>query len=230
MITQADIKRIRSLHEKKFRDSLGLFIVEGEKMVREARDSGLEIVAEYRREDIGEETMRRISTMDSSSPVLALVRRRETHGDDFSGLCVALDAVRDPGNMGTILRVCDWFGVKTVYASADTVELYNPKVVAASMGAIFRVNVVYCDLEDVCRSFARKGLPVYGTFLNGNNIYEAGLGAEGLVVMGNEAHGISDGIAALVSDRLTIPSFGGSESLNVAAATAVTLSEFRRRI
>ena len=230
MITQADIKRIRSLHEKKFRDSLGLFIVEGEKMVREARDSGFEIVAEYRREDIGEETMRRISSMDSSSPVLALVRRREKPCDDFSGLCVALDAVRDPGNMGTILRVCDWFGVKTVYASADTVELYNPKVVAASMGAIFRVNVVYCDLEDVCRSFARKGLPVYGTFLNGNNIYEAGLGAEGLVVMGNEAHGISDGIAALVSDRLTIPSFGGSESLNVAAATAVTLSEFRRRI
>lgn len=230
MITQAEIKRIRSLKDKKFRDSLGLFTVEGEKLVREARESGFEIIAEYWRKDIGEETMRRISAMDSPSPVLALVRRKETVIRPAGGLCVALDSVRDPGNLGTILRVCDWFGIENVFASNDTVDLYNPKVVAASMGAVFRVNVVYSCLEDVCADFLKHGFRIFGTFLDGENIYEASLPAEGLVVMGNEAHGISDRIAGLVSSRLTIPAFGRSESLNVAAATAVTLSEFRRRL
>jgi TrmH family RNA methyltransferase len=134
--------------------------------------------------------------------------------------------------MGTILRLADWFGISTVFASQDCVEVFNPKVVQASMGSVFRVHAVYSDLSDICRRFRSADMPVYGTFLDGDDIYSTGLSSEGLVIMGNEANGISPEVEKMVSTRLLIPSFARgrtAESLNVATATAITLSEFRRR-
>ena len=232
-ITQAEIKQIRSLREKKFRDELGLFVVEGEKMVREALASGFEVVRVLRREQIGEAAMARITQLSSPSPVLAVVARPQAPAAPAPerGLCLALDGIRDPGNLGTILRIADWFGVQAVYLSEDCVELYNPKVIQASMGSLFRVQTWTADLPALCRRFREAGLPVYGTFLDGEGIYRKTLDPDGLVVMGNEASGIRPAVAAEVGAHLLIPSFGrsGAESLNVAAATAVTLSEFRRR-
>lgn len=227
-----DIKLIKSLKEKKFRDLNGLFTVEGEKMVREAQESGFEIVRLIRREEVGEETMKKISLMTTPSPVLAVVRMPEDKPVQAGeGLYLALDSVRDPGNMGTILRMADWFGVKAVFASPDSVEFYNPKVVQASMGAIFRVHAQYTDIPELCRKFRAAGKPVYGTFLDGANIYTSSLSGSGLIVMGNESNGISTETAAEVSSRLLIPKAEGSraESLNVAIATAITLAEFSRR-
>lgn len=233
MLSKNEIKTIRSLREKKFRDSFGLFVVEGEKMVREALGSGLEVVRMVRREEEGEETMARLSSFTTPPPVLAVVRKpAPSLPGTPGGLCLALDSVRDPGNLGTILRIADWFGIDRVYASAGTVEIYNPKVIQASMGAVFRKEVVYCDLPALCESFAAASLKVFGTFLGGENIYTSSLPSEGLIVMGNEADGISPEVAAKVGVRLTIPSFAKgptAESLNVAVATAVTVSEFRRR-
>ena len=231
-ITQAEIKQIRSLGEKKFRDATGLFVVEGEKMVQEALDSGFKVVRVLRREEIGDAAMARISQLSSPSPVLAVVARPEPAADEpVGGLCLALDGIRDPGNMGTIIRIADWFGVETVYASADCVELFNPKVIQASMGSVFRVRLVTADIPALARRFREAGMRVYGTFLDGKDLYREELQPAGLVVMGNEANGIRPEVAAEVDARLTIPAFGksGAESLNVAAATAVTLSEFRRR-
>ena len=228
-ISNNELKQIRSLREKKYRDSLGLFVVEGEKMVEEARASGFGIVRTIRREDVGDAVMERLSSMSSPSPVLAVVRKGEAASHPASGLCLGLDSVRDPGNMGTILRIADWFGIDCIFASRDCVEIYNPKVVQASMGAIFRKKVVYCDLPAKCREFADAGLQVFGTFLHGDIVYKCDLPSEGLVVMGNEANGISGAVAAECGRRITIPTFGGgSESLNVSIATAVIVSEFRR--
>lgn len=235
-ITNTEIKQIRSLKEKKFRDACGLFVVEGEKMVAEALASSYEVVSVYRRDEIGEEAMSRISSLSSPSPVLATVRIPEPQSGPLqcpSGLCLALDSIKDPGNLGTIMRLADWFGIDTVFASRGTVELYNPKVVQATMGAIFRKKLIYCDIPELCRVFVEAGRPVYGTFLDGENIYEKELRGDGLIVMGNESEGISDAVASQVTQRLHIPSFAygapTAESLNVAIATAVTVAEFRRR-
>lgn len=233
MLTNAEIKRIKSLKEKKFRDEYGQFTVEGEKLVEEALLSGFKVSAVYRTEEIGEEAMSRMTQLNSPSPVLAVVDKPAPRGLVLQrGLYLGLDSVRDPGNMGTIIRLADWFGVSTVFASQDCVEVFNPKVVQASMGSIFRVDVVYCDLPEICRRFRSMDMPVYGTFLDGENIYTQTLADEGLIIMGNEASGVSPEVAALASTRLLIPSFAvgrGAESLNVATACAITLSEFRRR-
>ena len=162
MITQAEIKQIRSLREKKFRDAYGLFVVEGEKLVQEALSSGLHVVKLLRREEIGEAAMARISQFSTPSPVLAVVQRPEAApAAPENGLCLALDGVRDPGNLGTIVRIADWFGVETVFASEDCVDLYNPKVIQSSMGSLFRVRFVPCDLVALCRRFRAAGRPVW---------------------------------------------------------------------
>lgn len=232
MITNSEIKQIRSLREKKFRDESGLFVVEGEKMVSEALQSGLEVVSVYRAEEIGMKAMERISLLSTPSPVLALVRKPD-HGpvNLEKRLYLALDSVRDPGNMGTIIRIADWFGIDTVFASDDTVDVYNPKVVQATMGGIFRCKIIYTDIPALCRKFRAGGMNVYGTFLDGTDIYSSPIDREGLVVMGNESNGISAEVAAEVNSKLFIPRGPGSraESLNVAVATAVTLAEFNRR-
>lgn len=235
-LTHAQIKMIRSLKDKKFRDEYGLFVVEGEKLVREALDSSYEVESVYRMEEIGENVMSRISLCATPSPVLALVRipaGRSSYGKCgiSGGLCLALDSVRDPGNMGTILRVADWFGVETVYLSPDCTDIFAPKVVQATMGSIFRVRTEVADIPELCRAFSSQGRPVYGTLLDGEDIYASNLEEQALVVMGNESNGISGAVRNEISRGLRIPSFGksGAESLNVAVATAVTLSEFRRR-
>ena len=232
-LSASHIKAIRSLSSKKGRDQAGLFVVEGEKMVAEALESDFQVVEVWRRDDIGPDAMARISQLSTPSPVLAVVKAKPLKDDIASGgLCLALDGVRDPGNFGTIIRLADWFGADVIYASEDSVELYNPKTVQATMGAIFRKKVVYCDIPSLCRRFREAGLPVYGTFLDGEDIYGQPLSREGLIVMGNESAGISGQVAAEVDARLLIPSFSKgptAESLNVAVAAAITLSEFRRR-
>ena len=231
-LNSSRIKLIRSLRDKKFRDEYGLFVVEGEKMVRELCDSGYELEAIYREEEIGSAMMERISLCSSASPVLALARipeRDSRESKPAPGLCLALDSVRDPGNVGTILRSADGFGVSRVYLSEDCADIYNPKVVQASMGSLFRVKISVCDVAELCSNFRSVGKDVFGTVLDGEDIYRCELPDEGLIVMGNESRGISEAVRRELSRRLRIPSFGGSraESLNVAIATAVTLSIFR---
>ena len=236
MLSKNEIKEIKALGQKKFLDERGLFVVEGEKLVEEALQSGFDVVRHFRVEEIGEETMARISQLTHPSPALAVVRRPAPAAPVIAPdeLVLALDGIRDPGNLGTILRIADWFGIRQILASDDTVELYNPKVVQATMGAIFRVRVHYCDLKsEVERVVFRDAMAVYGTFLEGDNIYEAPLTRGGIVVMGSEANGISPEVASVVTRKLFIPPFPPdahtSESLNVAVAAAITCAEFRRR-
>ena len=274
-ISVNEIKRIKSLASKKFRDMYGEFTVEGEKMVAEAVSSSFAVEKIWRWDEIGEEAMSRISQLSSPSPVLAVVRKpenvsldtgmqirealmsasgpvgkdihnacKETGTDDdavsgrrLSGLYLALDTMRDPGNLGTVLRIADWFGINAVFASPDTVDVFNPKVVQSTMGAIFRVRFHYADIPDLAKTVLDAGGKVYGTFLDGRNIYSTGLdcgtASPVLIVIGNESEGISAEVSSLVSDRLFIPPYPaddpGSESLNAAVATAVTVAEFRRR-
>lgn len=239
MLSKNEIKEIRALGQKKFRDERRLFTVEGEKLVEEALRSGWEVVACYRVEDIGEEAMARISQLTHPSPALAVVRMPDpaaappVAGPDE--LVLALDGIRDPGNLGTIIRIADWFGIRTILASEDTVECYNPKVVQATMGAIFRVRVHYVDLPKVLRCPVKPGMTqaVYGTFLDGDDIYATALTKGGIIVIGSEANGISPDVAKTVTHRLFIPPYPKdtrtSESLNAAVATAITCAEFRRR-
>mgnify|MGYP002621763032 CR=1 FL=1 len=239
-MTAAEIKFVKSLSQKKFRDQHGLFVAEGEKLVAEALASRFTVEKVYRREEIGESVMARISSLSSPSPVLALVRKPadlQAAEIPSQGLFLALDGIRDPGNLGTILRVADWFGIDAVYASEDTVDAFNPKVVQATMGAIFRVKFHYADIPSLCGRAVSAGGKVYGTFLDGENVYEKSLsnGVEwpSVIVIGNESNGISPAVAARVSDRLFIPPYPaddpGSESLNAAVAAAITVAEFRRR-
>ena len=234
VITNSEIKFVKSLSLKKNREQSALFTVEGEKMVSEALNSGFEVEKIYRRDEIGDAAMARISSLSTPSPVLAVVKQRPASAGvpEVKGICLALDGVRDPGNMGTILRIADWFALSCVFLSPDCVELYNPKVVQATMGAIFRVNTAVCDLPELCRSHSAEGGRVYGTLLDGDNIYGTPLTPEALIVMGNESEGISAAVRECLTDRILIPSFAsgaGAESLNVAVATAVTVAEFRRR-
>ncbi len=247
-ISANEIKRVRSLSDKKFRDRYGLFCVEGEKMVDEALRSGFDVETVYRKDEIGEEQMGRISSLSSPSPVLAVVRKPQdinlssdaalSSALGRSGLYLALDTIRDPGNLGTILRVADWFGIDAVFAAPDTVDVFNPKVVQATMGAIFRVKFHYAEIPALCRAAVSAGGNVYGTFLDGSDMYEKqlnpGKDSPSVIVIGNESNGISDEVAGLVSDRLYIPPYPkndtGSESLNAAVATAITVAEFRRRM
>lgn len=246
-ISNNEIKKVKSLQQKKFRDETGLFTVEGEKMVDEALKSRFKVEYIYKRDEIGEEAMKRITALASPSPVLAVVKKpSDVYVDEASqlseilssgGLFLALDSIRDPGNLGTILRIADWFGIDAVLAAKDTVDVFNPKVVQATMGAVFRVRMHYVDLPAVSRMVLDNGGKVYGTFLDGRNIYstdlDTGTAKPVLIVIGNESEGISDAVGKLVSDRLYIPPYpaddSGSESLNAAVATAITVAEFRRR-
>lgn len=236
------IKFVRSLAQKKFRDEHSLFVAEGEKIVAEAEASGYMIEEIFRIEEIGTEAMARISNLSTPSPVLAVIKKPEFSAEDIisglkpesKGLYLALDGVKDPGNLGTIIRIADWFGVEAIFASPGTVEVFNPKVVQATMGAIFRKKVIYTDLAELCTRFKSLDLPVYGTLLDGKNIYEA-LPADrkhGLVVMGSESFGISEQLRPHIDSKLFIPPYPAdavtSESLNVAIATAIICAEFRR--
>lgn len=237
-MTAAEIKRVRSLQEKKYRDETGLFVLEGEKLVSELLASDFTVENVYYRSEIGDNTMSRISSLSSPSPVLAVARKPIGRLPSVlgPGLYLALDGIYDPGNLGTILRIADWFGIDGVYASRGTTDLYSPKVVQATMGAILRVKFMYTDIPALCDSVIKAGGKVCGTFLDGEDIFVRDLpsGAEFpvVIVIGNEAHGISKETAAHVSDRLLIPPYPAnersSESLNAAVATGITVALFRR--
>ena len=240
MVSKNQIKRITSLLQKKYRKQEQLFFVEGVKGVQELLDSNFELVELFTTNSdlfsvdkskvyaITESELQKISALTSPNTCLALFKIPAAVSFEEKGLLVALDDVRDPGNLGTIIRLCDWFGIKTLFCSEESVDVYNPKVVQATMGSISRVNVVYGNLEQL---LTNTKLPVFGTFMDGKNIYNETLPSEGIIVMGNEANGISKAIENLVSQRITIPRFGdlqATESLNVATATAIVLSEFNR--
>ncbi|MFA5850210.1 MAG: RNA methyltransferase [Bacteroidales bacterium] len=235
MLSKADIKFLKSLSYKKTRDELGLFIVEGEKMVEEAKKSDFLLERVIYMKDIGEVDMSKITLLSSPSPVFAILKRKdypESIAIESDKIYLALDSVRDPGNLGTIIRLADWFGIEAIIASEDTVDMYNPKVIQASMGAIFRTKIVYTNLCDFISKNSDK-TEIYGTFLNASNIYRESLSGRGIIVIGSESNGISADVESLIKKKLFIPSFTGkagcgSESLNVAIATAIVCSEFRR--
>lgn len=240
MVSKNQIKLITSLQQKKYRKQEQLFFVEGVKGVQELLDSNFELhelfttksdfmaIDTSKVHTITESELRKISVLTTPNSCLAVFRIPKAISYEQKGLIIALDNVRDPGNLGTIIRLCDWFGVKTLFCSEESVDVYNPKVVQATMGSISRVNVVYGNLEQFLTD---AKLPIFGTFMDGASIYKEKLPTEGIVVMGNEANGISKPIENLVSKRIAIPRFGelqATESLNVATATAIILSEFKR--
>ncbi len=248
MITRSDIKLVRSLGDKKSREENGLFVVEGHKMVHEAIASGFVIEKlfhtgrfdEYGKsfvERVGLTDMERLSRLKTPADSLALVRipqwewRPESLGNE---LTLALDDLQDPGNLGTIVRIADWFGIRRIIASLATADCFNPKVVQATMGAIFRVEVHYGDLSVWLTEARNAGVDIYGTFLEGENMYDVPLNPCGIIVIGNEGNGIGRQVSSLVTRRLFIPSYPadrrGSESLNAAVAAALACAEFRRRV
>jgi TrmH family RNA methyltransferase len=225
MVSKNQIKLITSLQQKKYRSINQLFFAEGIKVIQELVESNFELVHLYTTQNdfeevsndkktiISENDLKKISALATPNTCLAIFKIPTEKKTNESGLILALDSIRDPGNLGTILRLCDWFGIEQLICSKETVDIYNPKVVQATMGSIARVNVNYVDLE----SFIDKTkLAVFGTFMDGNNIYKTDLPQE---------------LERLIKNRLTIPRFGTlqkTESLNVATATGIILSEFRR--
>ena len=241
MVSKNQIKLITSLQQKKYRKQEQLFFAEGVKVVQELLHSNFELqdlfttkqdfltVPKNKVHAISEAELKKISALTTPNTCLAVFKIPKVKEMVEKGLIVALDDVRDPGNLGTIIRLCDWFGIETLFCSEESVDIYNPKVVQATMGSISRVNVVYGNLETF---LSQTKLPVFGTFMDGNNIYQEELPKEGIIIMGNEANGISTSVEKLVSERIAIPRFGNlqvTESLNVATATAIILSEFKRK-
>ena len=242
MVSKNQIKLISSLHQKKYRINHQLFIAEGVKGINELLQSNFELehlyvtidefksVSTTQKTVISDADLKKISALTTPNTCLAVFKIPKEKPVLNKGLIVALDTIRDPGNMGTILRLCDWFGINQVVCSKETVDLYNPKVVQATMGSIARVNVNYLNLKDFLET---TSLPIYGTFMDGEDLYNSEITNEGIIILGNEANGISKEIEELVTKRITIPRFGNlqqTESLNVATATAIVLSEFKRRV
>ena len=245
MLSKTQIKTITSLSVKKYRDELGLFVAEGEKLVSELLMSSFHVKYLYittksgiehnKAEIISDIEMRKISGLKTPSSSLAVIDipKYTLNIESLRNeLVLALDGVQDPGNVGTIIRIADWFGIQHIICSPFTADCYSPKAIQATMGAIIRVNIYCTDLITIFNEAKKHGIPVYGTFLSGDNIYTQNLKNTGIIIMGSEGQGISSDIETLVDYKLYIPPFGQgntSESLNVATATAITCSEFRRR-
>ena len=238
-LSKNKIKWIRSLQLKKNRDELGLFIVEGEKMVQEAIENFSQqidflVVTKFssiKTDDVSfevaiatDEELKSISTLKNPNKSLVVLKLPAKRRIETS-FRIALDGIQDPGNLGTILRLADWFDVKEIICSKETVDVYNPKVVQASMGAIFRIKVTYCDLEDYLKKSKET---IFGALLEGQNIYKKSVEPKGILVLGNEGNGISEKIIPFITEPITIPRFGQAESLNVSVATGILLSEFFR--
>ena len=252
-ISRAEIKQVRSLQQKKFRDELGLFVAEGDKCVEELQ-KGFELVSLYREgENASRVEIEQMSGLQTPQGTIAVFRKpilplapslEERAGGE---VLLALDGVQNPGNLGTIIRTCDWFGVHDIVCSRDTADCFNPKVVQATMGALTRVRVHYTDLAEWLASsnspIKGERPAIYGTLLEGEDMYEVfsqthlpplkgGLRGASIIIMGNEGNGISEEVRRLVTHPIRIPSYPKdaetSESLNVAIATAIVLAEFRR--
>ena len=245
-MTKAEIQHLRSLGDKRTRDAEGLFIAEGDKLVEEILSSHLRVRKVYTTrsdmsgaviEQIDRRDMERISALKTATATIAVVEqpRHKLNISNLDGrLTLALDGVQNPGNLGTIIRLADWFGIEDILCTKECADCYNPKVVQATMGAILRVRVHYVDdLAAMLVSLRDKGTAIYGTLLDGQGIYTTELRQEGIIVMGNEGRGLSDACRAVVSHKLLIPPYPAtrstSESLNVAMATGIVLAEFRRR-
>ncbi|MCX6248599.1 MAG: RNA methyltransferase [Bacteroidetes bacterium] len=255
MLSRNQIKHIQSLKQKKFREIHRQFLAEGAKLVSEIVESGYIVMGVYSLSgwlkdnesilvsknipffEISEGEMERITALSSPSPVLAIAGIPSDPVVPFTApddLLLALDDIRDPGNLGTIIRIADWFGIHTVLCSDTSVDLYNPKVIQASMGSVTRVRVRYCDLPGFLSS-VDPSVKIYGTFPEGENIYSMTLDPKGIVLIGSESNGISPEVVSLVTDKIGIPSYSQAigknraESLNASIATAIVCSEFRRR-
>jgi len=246
MLSKAQISLITSLQNKKYRKQHGLFIVEGIKSVQEFISSSYQVESIFYTDDantkvgkishniksyqLTETEFQKISILKSPQGILALVKlpkQQQIKVNDLRNCYnIVLDDVQDPGNLGTIIRTAEWFGIKHIICSIGTVDAYNPKVVQATMGSLSRIQIYYVDLHEFISS---TDLPVYGALLNGQSIYQTEWGAEGLIVMGNEGNGISTAILALIDQAVTIPRIGQAESLNVAVATTVFCSEIARQ-
>lgn len=249
MLSKNKIKYIRSLELKKNRKEEQVFVAEGHKLVDDllghfscrlilATPDWLtkhtEVIADEIVE-VSQDELSRVSSLKTPQDVLAIFEQPNYTVDIHvvsDSLCLALDDVQDPGNLGTIIRLADWFGIEHIFCSFGTVDVYNPKTIQATMGALARVKIHYCHLPSLLASLGE--LPVYGTFLDGENIYAETLSPHGLIIMGNEGNGISPEVASCVNKRLLIPNYPPqretSESLNVATATAIICAEFRRRV
>jgi TrmH family RNA methyltransferase len=246
MVSKSQISLIKSLQQKKFRREHRLFVAEGYKSVSEFIASGYQMQTVYHTpavtaklnklskkvnfQDISAADLQKMSSLTTPQEVLAVIHLPEwpklTQSNLVNQFTLVLDGVQDPGNLGTIIRTADWFGIQNIICSEDTVDAYNPKVVQATMGSLARVNLHYTNLATL---LPLLNLPVLGAMLNGDNIYTANLGTQGLIVMGNEGNGLRPDIQDLVTQSVTIPRVGEAESLNVAIATALFCSEISRR-
>lgn len=251
MLSKNKIKLINSLTHSKYRQQEGLYIAEGTKLTETLLDAqrpiatiiatpqwlsahtlppSIEIV------EADESEMKKITQLSTPSPVMALARiptNQSTPNTPEGQLWLGLDNIRDPGNMGTIIRLAQWFGIDTIVCNKGTVDCYNPKVVQATMGAIAHVNIHYTALNEFIATHQSEQWPVYGTFLEGRNLFQESLSASGMIVLGNEGQGISDEVAKEINKKILIPDFAGEgqkpESLNVSVAAAIVCAEFRRR-
>ena len=239
-ISKNQLKLITSLSQKKYRQKHDLFIAEGVKVLNELLNSTIEIETLFCTDDfeatiseekvvrISETELKKVSTLKSPNKALGIFKIPKEKTVQNSGLTIALDAINDPGNLGTIIRLCDWFGVTQLVCSKDTVDCYNQKVVQASMGSLTRVSIHYTDLENY---ITKSNLDTFIADMDGENVYKTKLPKEGILIMGNEANGVSKEIKSLLQYKISIPRFGETqetESLNVATATAILLSEFKR--
>ena len=238
-ITKSQVKWVRQLQQKKCRDAEGVFVAEGEKCVNDLKEA-FELLLLVTPDNATQTEIEQMSSLRTPQGVIGVFKRRLDMGDGVldmgDGVLLALDGVQDPGNLGTIIRTCDWFGIHHIICSRETADCYNPKVVQATMGALARVKVHYVDnLPNVLREYQEMGYPIYGTLLDGKNMYGPMAipnKEKGIIVMGNEGNGISPEIRKQVTHPLLIPSYPAntptSESLNVSIATAIVLAEFRR--
>ena len=239
-ISKNQLKLITSLSQKKYRQKHNLFIAEGVKVLNELLNSTFEIETLFCTDDfetsisekkvvrISETELKKVSTLKSPNKALGIFKIPKEKALQNSGLTIALDAINDPGNLGTIIRLCDWFGITQLVCSKDTVDCYNQKVVQASMGSLTRVSIHYTDLENY---ITKSNLDTFIADMDGENVYKTKLPKEGILIMGNEANGVSEEIKSLLQYKISIPRFGETqetESLNVATATAILLSEFKR--
>jgi len=252
MLSKRTIKLINSLEKKKFRQELGLFAVQGEKMIEELLKSDYKIrmllstdfyflnntlnTPDTEKILVTEDEMHKISTLATAGKIMAIAeipKQQQIFELKKNNLYLALDDLQDPGNVGTIMRLASWFGIDTLIMSENTADIYNAKTVQATMGALFRLQVFYKNLTEVFTLAQQQTIPVYGTYLNGKNIYETKLTMNGIIVLGNEGNGINKNLDKYITEKLYIPPFSNnnthSESLNVSVAAAIVCSEFRRR-
>lgn len=242
MITRNTIKTIQSLKLSKYRKELQLFIVEGRKSVEELLRSPFEIASLYvterfqkefgiqdgRLETVNEVQMEQMSALDTPPGILAVVKIPRPGDISDEGMTLALDGISNPGNMGTIIRTAEWFGIRQIVCSEDCVEVWNPKVIQATMGSIFRMNVAYSDLSVFLKDETSKGKPVYGALLEGENIFKKEHWEKGVIAIGSESHGIRSNLLPLITHPITIPRAEGSmtESLNASMAAGIILADY----